>query len=409
MKILIASQHFYPEHFRINEIAESLISRSLQVDVLTGKPNYPEGIIYQPYKASGIQIEKWKELNIFRIPIIPRGAGGAFKLSLNYLSYVLSGIFISPYILWGRKYDIIFCYATSPFLQVIPALLLAKLKKAKLVINVQDLWPQSLVATGYVKNKLALSLIGQIVKFLYKNSDLLLLQSKSFESHIRDLAPLANMSYWPNSVDSQFINPDRNYSCPVIQEFSSKNFKIVFFGNVGEAQSVSTIIDLASTLRDISSIEILIVGKGSRWNWLDSQINKRALNNIKLLGHYPVQAMPHLMRQASVLLVTLLDRDIFSSTIPNKIQAYLACGRPILAAINGEGAKVIDEADAGIAVPAEDVNQLAKAAIRLSMMSEDELTLMGRNGQAYFINNFDHEQLVSDLIIHFNKLIHSKD
>jgi glycosyltransferase involved in cell wall biosynthesis len=408
MNILISTQHFYPESFRINEIAISLIARSVNVDILTGKPNYPHGVIYEGYRAAGAQIEKWNQLNIFRIPIIARGKGGALKLFFNYLSFIFSGIFVAPFLLRGRKYDVVFCYATSPFLQVIPALFIAKLKKAKLVVNVQDLWPQSLVATGYVSNKFIISFVGQIVRFLYKNSDLLLLQSRAFELHVKDLAPFAKTVYWPNSVDSKFLNPNM-HNLQAIQEFTSTDFKIVFAGNVGEAQSVNTIIELAYLLRELTTIKILILGKGSKWDWLDTEIKKRNLNNIVLLGHYPIQEMPHLMRMASVLLVTLLDKEIFAATIPNKIQAYMASGRPILAAINGEGAKIIEESEAGIVVGAEDVHQLANAAIKLFKMSDDDLNIMGCKGQAYFVSNFDHEHLISNLLLYFDQLIQPKE
>jgi glycosyltransferase involved in cell wall biosynthesis len=397
INVLIASQHFYPENFRINDVAQSLVDSGCLVDVLTGKPNYPNGKIYSGYRWFRFESEIWRKLNIYRIPIFPRRSGGALNLIFNYMSFVFSGLIFGPWMLIGKKYDIVFCYATSPFLQVIPALFIAKIKNAKLVVNVQDIWPDSLVATGYIRNKYLLNVVEKIVIFLYEKSDLLLTQSKEFQTRIEKVAPDANTKYWPNSVDKLFSS-DFSDELPNIPAFDNGKFNIVFTGNIGEAQAIDVILEMAIILKECESIQILIYGQGSRWSWLKDRIAENNLNNIFLLGSYPIEMMPAIMRKASALLVTLADQDIFSATIPNKVQAYLASGRPILAAINGEAATVIAHANAGIVVPAGDSKELAHAAIKLFGMSEKDLNFLGKNGRQYFINHFDHDQLVNNLI-----------
>ncbi len=403
MNILIASQHFYPENFRINSIAKSLSECGHQVEVLTGKPNYPTGKIFSGYRRFTFELENWQNLNIHRVPIFPRRTGGSLNLILNYLSFVLSGLIFGPWLLRRKKYAVVFCYATSPFLQVIPALFMAKIKNAKLVVNVQDIWPDSLVATGYIRNKYILKIVEKIVVFLYKKCDLLLTQSKEFQSRIEKVAPDANIKYWPNSVDKLFLS-DFSNDLPNISILDNGKFNIIFTGNIGEAQAVEVILEMAIILKDCEGIQILIFGQGSRWSWLKHRISENKLNNIFLLGSYPMEMMPAIMRKASVLLVTLADQDIFSATIPNKVQAYLASGRPILAAINGEAATVIADANAGIVVPAGNPKELAHAAMKLFEMSEESLNFLGKNGQRYFINNFDHDQLVNNLIQMFYQL-----
>jgi len=407
INVLIASQHFYPENFRINDIAHSLLASGCQVDVLTGKPNYPNGKIYSGYRWFRFELESWRNLDIYRVPIFPRRSGGAFNLILNYLSFILSGIILGPWMLRRKKYDIVFCYATSPFLQVIPALFIAKIKNAKLVVNVQDIWPDSLVATGYIRNKYILKIVEKIVIFLYKKSDLLLTQSNEFQFRIRKLATDANTRYWPNSVDKSFLNPVVN-ELPKISILDDDKFNIIFTGNIGEAQAIDVILEMAIILRDYDRIQILLFGQGGRWSCLRDKIAENNLKNIFLLGSYPVETMPGIMRKASVLLVTLADKDIFSATIPNKVQAYMASGRPILAAINGEAATVISNANSGIVVPAGDSKQLAKAAIKLFNTSREDLNLLGENGQRYYIENFDHDQLIYDLIQMFSQFKKSK-
>jgi glycosyltransferase involved in cell wall biosynthesis len=397
MKILIASQHFYPENFRVNEIAKSLLNCGHYVDVLTGKPNYPAGKLFYGYKLRGVVIETWSGIRVHRVPIIPRGNSSAIRLVANYISYVFSGTFFGFLALRKREYDVVFCYATSPFLQVIPALLIAKIKKAKLVVNVQDLWPDSLLATGYITNRFVLKLVEKVIVRLYLSSDLLLTQSKEFESRIKKVAPIANTKYWPNSVDQIFLkNP--TIELPQTEVFENEKFNIVVAGNIGEAQAVEVILEMALILKEYKNIQIIILGQGSRWLWLKDKISQNNLNNISLLGAYPIETMPSFMRKASALLVTLADQDIFSATIPNRVQAYLASGKPILAAINGEGATVISTAGAGFVVPAGNSLLLAQAAIKLSKMSMLELNIFGKNGQKYFMKHFNHDQLIRDLI-----------
>ncbi len=401
MKILVASQHFYPESFRINDIVQSLSGMGHDITVITGKPNYPEGKIYKGYKSFGVQNEKIWGCDIYRFPILPRGKGGAVNLIFNYVSYIFSGIILAPLYLRKKNFDVVFCYATSPILQVIPAIFLAHLRGAKLVVNVQDLWPESLIATKYVSNKLVLFFVKKIVQFIYGKSDLLLVQSECFRDRIIQLSSDAKIIYWPNSVPDFFSIT----SGDSVSNSEKSKFTVLFAGNLGVAQSLETIIGAASFLQEISSeVEILVAGHGSRADWLSNQIKERNLRNIKMLGRLPFNEMPDLMKKSSALLVTLANEEIFNLTIPNKVQAYMSVGKPIIGSIGGEGARIINESKSGIAISPENYLELANTILIMEKMDDEELSLYGINGKKYFEENFNHKKLVDKLVTYFSEL-----
>lgn len=407
MKVLIVSQHFWPEEFQINHVAELLTKQRLTIDVLTGKPNYPTGQYFFGYHGIGCQYEQWNGINIYRIPLVARGKHNPWKLAINYLSFVLCGCILGPLLLRKKKYDVIFVYATSPILQAIPALFLGLLKRIKVIIWIQDLWPDSLTATGYIKNLLILRCVTKIVQIIYCRADLLLIQSKAFFHHIKKLVPKKLVKYYPNSADKIFNNTtDIAFKLRDNQILLQKNkFSVVFAGNLGIAQALDTIIDAADTLRHASNIVFYLFGTGNRLDWLIKEIKRRELKNVYLPGRLPMQQMPGLMRQASVLLVTLSTQPIFLATVPSKIQAYMAVGRPIIASLDGEGARLIKEAQAGIIVPAGNASALAQAVYKASSMKKIELEQLGKNGQAYFQLHFNSDKLIDQLITHFYNTI----
>lgn len=399
MKILIVSQYFWPETFRINDVVRSLSLKNINIELMTGKPNYPSGSFFKGYKFLGFNFESFHGSNIFRIPITPRGAKNPFHLFLNYFSFVVAGLLFSPFYYFNKKFNVIFVYGVSPIFQAIPALLLGRIKKTPVIIWVQDLWPESLEATGHIKNKLILKIVSFIVRFIYARSDLLLVQSSAFILPVKALAGNTPVIYYPNSVENIFFDFPETVA-PCISSLQN-GFTVLFAGNIGLAQSVHVIVDAAIALKDITDIRFVILGTGSRWEWMRQQVELHGLQNIFLEGHYPIETMPALMRKASALLVSLSDQPIFAATIPNKVQAYLAVGRPILACLNGEGARIVDEAKAGICIPAEDSKGLASAILQLYNMPIADRDVMGQNGRHYFKNHFDHDKLVDDLILHF--------
>lgn len=407
MRILIFNQYFWPESFRINEVAYALKSRGHEVEVITGKPNYPEGKFFSGYGAWGIRKEYWRDIPIMRLPMFARGDKCTIKLVLNYLSYIVSGLLFAPRLVRKKNYDVVFVYAPSPIFQVIPASFLGWLKGLPVVVWVQDLWPQSAEATGYVKSPFLLKLLEKFVRFTYAHTDLLLVQSEAFIDPVSKLAPNIPIAFYPNSVEKEFYSPQA-ISTPHIESLQS-GFTVLFAGNVGTAQAMETIVAAAEKLQSYAEIKVIILGSGSKSDWVAEKIVEKKLTNLYLEGRFPVETMPTLMRQASALLVTLTDQPIFELTVPNKIQAYLAVGKPVIACLNGEGARLVCEAKAGIAVRAEDGEGLANAIVTLYQMSDSEREQMGVNGRAYFKQHFDEDMLITELIKHFEKLTLDKD
>jgi glycosyltransferase involved in cell wall biosynthesis len=396
VRTLIVSQYFWPEEFRINEVTRSLVEKGLQVDVLTGKPNYPQGQIYKNFRFWGVAHDFFHHAQVSRVPLIPRGKNSGLGLALNYLSFIFFGMICGPWLMRNKKHDVIFVYGVSPILSAIPALFIGWLKKAPVVIWVQDLWPQSLSATGYVRNRYVLRAVEQVVRFIYSRADLLLVQSKAFVEPVRHLASDTPIQYYPNSVDDSFAKPAVT-AAPFVAGMDAA-FTVLFAGNVGMAQAVPVIVDAAARIQKYSDIQIVVLGDGSARPWMLEQVAKLGLTNLHLPGRFPVETMPSFMQKASVLLVTLADQDIFAATVPNKVQAYMATGRPIIACMNGEGAKLISDAQAGLAVPAEDGAALADAILQMYRMTDVQRNQIALNAKTYYHEHFEHDKLIEQLI-----------
>lgn len=398
MRALVVSQYFWPENFRINAIVESLVECGIEVEVLTGKPNYPEGVIFSGYRVWGCQKEQWKGAMLYRVPLIPRGRNSHLRLLLNYLSFIFFGSISGSWLLRKRQYDVIFVYGLSPILLAIPALFIGWLKGKKVIIWVQDLWPESLSATGYIRNRFIIGAVRQVVRFIYCHADLLLVQSRAFEEPIRALASGTPIMYYPNSVDNIFAVSVAG-DTPRVAGLG-EGFSVMFAGNIGVAQAVGVIVEAASLLREYADIHFVVLGDGSCRKEALKEAQQRGLTNLHLPGRFPVETMPGFMQKASALLVTLADQQIFAATVPNKVQAYMAAGRPIIACLNGEGARLVVEAGAGLATPAEDAQALAATILRLYRLSPSERDKMGENGRRYYQEHFDHDHLVDELIGH---------
>ncbi len=396
MRILVFTQYFWPEQFTINNLVLLLKKAGHDIEVLTGKPNYPKGEFFTGYKFFPATKELWNDITINRVPLVSRGKESRLGLFINYISFILFAAFIAPWMLRRKEYDTIFVYAPSPVLQALPAILLGKLKKVPVILWVQDLWPESLSATEHVKSSLILSAVRYLVKFCYSHVDLILVQSKAFIEPVKKLAIGKRVEYFPNTVDSNFYNL-KNKKSPLIHSLNT-GFSILFAGNIGNAQSMETIVEASLILQKYSDIKIVVVGSGSKLDWVFEQKKLKNLDNLHLEGHFPIDVMPSIMRSASVLLVSLKDNPIFELTVPNKIQAYLAIGKPIVASLNGEGARIVVESGAGLAVPAEDAQALANAILILYKMSENKLAAMADNGRKYFKKNFDEHVLMTKLL-----------
>lgn len=399
MRVLVLTQYYWPEAFRINEVVESLRETGCDVTVLTGQPNYPDGKVFPGYRAWSCGRQEHPDgYSIYRVPVIPRGAGTAWRLALNYLSFVVSATLHGARVLRRQRFDIIFVYGISPILQGIVGVALKRSKHSALVTWVQDLWPQSLETAGFVTNQRLLGWVGMVVEWIYRRTDLLLVQSRAFIPSVQAMAGGTPVVYHPNPGESAFRGPLYTGLPKLLLQ---PGFNIVFAGNLGTVQALDTVLDAATLLLPHEEIRVVLIGAGSRRDWLTREVASRKLRNVQLAGRFAPEDMPGLLSQASVLLVSLVRSPIMSETIPSKIQAYLAAGRPIIASLDGEGARIITEAGAGLACPAEDAPALARAILNLRAMSPEALRRLGAAGRCYYQQHFEPSMLAQRLMQRF--------
>lgn len=403
IRILVLSQYFWPESFRINQLVRSMNRSGCQITVLTGQPNYPDGTVFTGFSAAATKKEKHADgYVIYRVPLVPRGRATVPRLIANYVSFVISATVLGPWLLRGAKFDVVFVYAPSPILQVIPAIVLKWVKRAPLVTWVQDLWPQSLESTGFVTNQQLLRLVERLVGWIYRRNDLLLGQSRSFVTSIGKLSGRTPVEYFPNPGEGM-QHENLPQSSPAL--LLDSGFNVVFAGNLGTVQSLDTVLDAAELLRREPQIRFVLIGSGSRSSWLRGEVERRQLENVLLPGRLGADQMPGIMAQASVLLVSLIRSPIMSQTIPSKIQTYLAAARPIIASLDGEGAQIVTDAGAGVSVPAEDARALADAVLKIRALSEIERSRMGEAGRTFYNRHFDPDVLARALVAHFQTVL----
>lgn len=385
-KILICTNHFYPETFRVNDIAFNFAEKGYDVTVLTAIPDYPKGKYFDGYGIFSRRCEKVKGVKVIRGFAIPRGNGNTLRIVLNYVSFFISSVFISVWLGLFRKFDRVFVHETSPVMIGVPAIIVKKLQHIPLLFWVLDLWPESLQAAGGVNNIRVLKLFEKLTKWIYKNSDKILISSRGFEQSILDKGDFKDkIVYFPNWVDREMAS-DKQISLPQLPQ----GFIVMFAGNIGEAQDFEHIMDAAIRLRSHKDIHFVIVGNGRKFKWVESFVQNHSLEEqVHLLGRYPSETMPLLFSKADVMLVTLKDASIFNLTVPAKLQAYMSAGKPIVAMMNGEGPRVIEEAQCGWSVVAGDDKGLAKCILEISSFDEEILLNKGSNGRRYQIDNFN--------------------
>ncbi|MFY8044762.1 MAG: glycosyltransferase family 4 protein [Rhodoferax sp.] len=396
MRILVVSQYFWPENFRVNDLVKEWVQRGHQVTVFTGIPNYPAGKVFDAYQAQPRAFTTYEGAEVVRVPMLPRGSGG-LRLMLNYLSFVAGGGVFGPWRLRGKPADVIFVFQPSPVTVGLPAVWLGKLKKAPAVFWALDLWPETLAAIGVVRSRRVLGWVGYLVRHIYNRCTLVLGHSRgSLGSIARYCDDRAKIRYVPSWAEDVFMD-DSVKPAPEVPEWTD-GFTVVFAGNIGEAQDMPAVLDAADRLKDYTRIRWVIVGEGRKSNWLQSEVRRRGLDKQVLLpGRYPVERMPSFYAHADALLVSLKRDPVFSLTIPGKVQSYLMAGIPLLGMLDGEGAAVIHDAKAGLTCEAGDSLGLAQAVQTLAAMPHVERKQLGLNGQKYAQQEFGRAQLMDRL------------
>ena len=390
MKILIFSQYFYPESFRVNLLAKELVLRGHEVKVVTGYPQYPGGKIYEGYGFSIPYEKTWNGVQIDRVKMRPRGRN-AIGLLLNSITYVTQAN------KWVRrckeKYDVVFVLQLSPVTVGLPARKYKKKFGTPILFNVQDLWPESVEEVLGIRTPLVIAPINYIVRKLYRSSDRILCSSGGFIDNIakRHRIPKEKLTFWPQFCEaprfSELIKP----SC-----YDDRYFNIAFTGNLGDAQGLDLLLDAAELLKN-TVVRWYLVGDGRARERLEKKVKEKALQeNVFFMGRVSEHEANAYVHFANAAYISFQNNALLDLTIPAKLQTYLACGTPILGAIGGESANIIQTSGTGV-LAERTPQSLANAVRELCLMDKDTLAQYRENAKQYFASHFTMDTLITEL------------
>jgi len=393
MNILIVSQYFYPENFKVNDIAFDFVKKGHQVTVLTAKPNYPTGKFFKGYTFFNKREETINGVKVIRVPIIPRFNGTGKYLALNYISFLFFSFFAVVFRI-KSDFDIIFSHHPSPLTSALPAVWLKKKLKIPYVCWVLDLWPESVSANSNIKGGYVIRRIKGVVQYIYNNSDKILVSSNSFKKSISKGFNVNDekIAYFPNWAEDVFteVKPTK-LKVPELP----KGFNIMFAGNIGDSQGFEAVLKAASLTKD--DINWVLVGDGRKADWIRKQKRADQLENVYMLGRFPLDVMPTFFKKADAMLVSLKDEPNFAMTIPAKVQAYMASGKIILGMLNGEGQDLINQSGCGYAIDADDYKSLAESALKIKSLSEKERREIEGISKTFYKENFAKSMLFNYL------------
>lgn len=391
--ILVVSQYYYPEEFRINDMCAQWVKRGYKVTVLTGIPNYPYGKYFEGYGLFRKRREVHEGVEIIRIPLIARGKGSV-GMVLNYLSFVFSGFFWKSFT--KLRADMVFNFEVSPMTQALVGVWYARRRKIPCLLYVQDLWPENIQIVTGISSPLVLGPIGKMVDYIYRRCDRIFATSPSFVKMITERVPdcADKISYWPQYAEDFYVPMPRGES-PLVPD--DGRFKVCFTGNVGQAQGLEILPHTAALLKERYKDRLLfvIVGDGRSKQALIDEIKAQGVEDMFLMiPRQRAEDIPAILGSCDAAFVSFMDNPLFENTIPAKLQSYMACGKAIVASASGETQRVVTEADCGVCSPIGDAEALAKALEGL--MSGERLDDMGKNARSYFEKHFVREKLLDD-------------
>lgn len=394
MKILVVCQYYYPEPFRITDICESLVKRGHHVTVLTGLPNYPEGYVPEEYRHGKKRLEMINGVRVIRCSEIGRGKS-KYRLFLNYISYAISATIKALFL--KEDFDVIFVNQLSPVMMGIPAIAYKRRHHKKMVLYCLDLWPDSLAAGGIKENSLIYRFFYKISRWVYNSADIILVTSSMFKDYFKNILCISdiNIINLPQYAEDIFILNNDNQPNDVLHFDNKQKYNFVFAGNIGDLQSVDTIIKAAYELKMRSDIIFHIVGDGSKLNSCKQLAVELKLPNVIFYGRRPIEEMPEFYQMADAMLVTLKDNKTISYTLPGKVQSYMAAGKPIIGAINGEANYVIRQSGCGMCCDAEDYEGLAH--LILEFCCSDKKEDMSIKAKKYYLENYSKDKFISKL------------
>lgn len=398
--ILVVSQYFYPEYFRINDICMEWIKRGYKVSTLTGIPNYPQGTFYEGYDLKHRRNEEWNGIKIIRIPLIPRGHN-SIGLALNYLSFVASGF------VWNlftkMKADYVFNFGVSPMTQALVGVWYAKKRKIPCYLYVQDLWPENVEIVTGIRSPLIIGPLNKMVDYIYKRCNRIFVTSKSFKKAIEARGvEKKKIIYWPQYAED-FYKPDVLSEAEEIPQDGILN--ITFAGNIGYAQGLEILPEVAGILKEKGlKVRFNIIGDGRyRKDFIRLTEQKQVCKYFNFIEKKAAIEIPKYLKSSDVALICLSKSSVFAMTIPAKTQSCMACGISILLSADGEVQDIIREAQCGFVSDSQDVKGLVHNIELISSLSQNELAQMASNALNYYNRNFNKKKLLDEIDLYFRR------
>jgi glycosyltransferase involved in cell wall biosynthesis len=394
MRILVISQYFYPEEFRINDLCSAWVLKGYDVTVITGIPNYPKGKFYQGYGLFKRRKDEYQGVSIVRLPILSRGKGFV-RLSLNYLSFVVSGFVWSK--LTPIKADVVFINEVSPMTQALPGIWFGRRRKIPVLLYVQDLWPENIEATIGPKRKGFIRRIDKLVQMIYRDVDKIFISSNAYIQNISSKGIDAKkLYYWPQYAE-QFYQPLTKSNDVIIPDTPST--KVIFTGNMGIAQGLHLLIEVAKASSHFG-VEFYLVGDGSEKTNLMELAKRYRLTNVNFLDPVKATDIPQYLAQCDLAYLSLIDARIYELTVPAKLQSYLACGIPVLASASGEVGRIITESKTGFVAAPGDVNAVIASLDKFMRLNPEEVKQLRANARNAYEQMFEKEMLLNQMDIH---------
>ncbi len=382
-RILIVGQHFYPENFRINDIATGFIEKGYKVDVLCGIPNYPSGSFYKGYGYFKKRKESYNGADVYRCGEIPRGNNSSLRIFLNYIWYPLTSMLNIPRVLF-KKYHKIFIYQTSPVMMGWAGLFLGRVKRVERTVYVLDIWPENLFTVLDVQNKFLRKIAFAYSRYLYRKPEKLIVLSEQCKDYMKSYLKESQQVEVIHQYCEDFYTEKKSDEQLVLRYKDS--FNIVFTGNLSPAQSLPTAISAVEILKNegIENFKLIVVGDGMSRGELEAEVESRGLCEfIDFVGSFDALDMPKFFDIADTMIATMADIDNFDLTIPAKISSYIAAGKPLCVAMNGAAADLIHEIGCGVCSPSGDEKALADNLKYLINLDKEQILEMGEKASDY--------------------------
>ena len=396
-RILVVTQHFWPENFRINDIVEGFLQDGLEVDVLCGLPNYPKGEWFDGYGPQGPWEEHYGSAQVFRAKEWPRKGNTSLNIFLNYVSWPLYAAAALNRLPGG--YDAVFCFNTSPVLMCWPAIRYARKHKIPFTNYVLDLWPENLYSVLPVSNKLLRRIAQGVSDHLYKQADRLIAMSEPLQQRLceRTDKPKSAVAAIPQYCEDFYAVPQHDAA---LEERFAGRFNLVFTGTFTPAQSLDMVLRavLEARAAGAENLHLLLVGDGMSQESLQTLAQElHAEDAVTFYGSVPAKEVPKFTALADALLISLSDSPDLGLTVPGKLASYMAAGKPILASMNGAGFAAVQQSGGGLVSPACDQHALAENMLRLTTMTETDRAALGAKAKEYYLAHYRRAELLRRL------------